>query len=116
MDGLTGSTTATAEEPPDVVAVMDPLLIVRPAGDALDVCRRRVHPRLHRRRDRKSDPQYRARRTPHTGACLLTNRQQARLEVLFAVSEHVEVEATWGAYRHVIAAYWELDRSAGRTQ
>jgi hypothetical protein len=49
-------------------------------------------------------PLYAARRLLHTGAALLTENQQARLEALFAVSEHVEVEATWGIYQRMIAA------------
>ena len=96
MDGFTGFKTAASEELPKATAVMDPFHVVRLAGDALDVCRRRVQQRLHGRRGRKNDPLYKARRTLHTGAGLLTDRQQARLDALFAVSEHVEVEATWG--------------------
>jgi transposase len=42
MDGFTGFKTATAEELPDAVAVMDPFHVVRLASDALDRCRRRV--------------------------------------------------------------------------
>jgi Transposase len=42
MDGFTGFKTATSEELPDAVAVMDPFHAVRLAGDALDQCRRRV--------------------------------------------------------------------------
>jgi hypothetical protein len=42
MDGFTGFKTATTEELPDAVAVMDPFHVVRLAGDALDQCRRRV--------------------------------------------------------------------------
>jgi transposase len=40
MDRFTGFKTATNEELPDVVAVMDPFHVVRLAGDALDHCRR----------------------------------------------------------------------------
>ncbi|RAE92467.1 ISL3 family transposase, partial [Burkholderia multivorans] len=65
-------------------------------------------------RGRKADPLYRARRTLHTGAGLLTDKQQARLEDLFAVEEHVPVEATWGIYQRMIAAYREKDRALGR--
>ena len=54
------------------------------------------------------------RRTLHTGAALLTEKQQARLEALFAVSEHVEVEATWGIYQRMIAAYREPDKKHGK--
>src|SRR5215212_2348077 len=99
MGGFTGFKTATSEELPDAVAVMDPFQVVRLAGDALDQCRRRVQQVTCGHRGRKGDPLNAARRTLHTGAALLTEKQQARLEALFAVSEHVEVEATWGIYQ-----------------
>lgn len=114
MDGFTGFKTATTEELPDAVAVMDPFHVVRLAGDALDRCRRRVQQELHGHRGRKGDPLYRARRTLHTGAGLLTNKQKTRLEALFAVDEHAEVEVTWWIYQRMIAAYREPDRSKGR--
>lgn len=114
MDGFTGFKTAATEELPKATAVMDPFHVVRLAGDALDVCRRRVQTDIFGRRGRKDDPLYKARRTLHTGAGLLTDRQHARLEALFAISEHVEVEATWGIYQRMIAAYREPDRSLGK--
>ena len=114
MDGFTGFKTATTEELPDAVAVMDPFHVVRLAGDALDRCRRRVQQDLHGHRGRTNDPLYRARRTLHTGADLLTDKQTDRLEALFAVDDHVEVEATWGIYQRMIAAYREPDRTRGR--
>jgi len=67
MDGFTGFKTATSEELPDAVAVMDPFHVVRLAGDALEQCRRRVQQDTHGHRGRKDDPLYRARRTLHTG-------------------------------------------------
>ncbi len=39
---------------------------------------------------------YQSRRTLHTGADLLTDKQQRRLDALFADARHVEVEATRG--------------------
>ena len=57
---------------------------------------------------------YAARRTLHTGSDLLTDKQRQRLTALFADDEHVEVEATWGIYQHMIAAYREPDRKRGR--
>jgi transposase len=114
MDGFTGFKTATAEELPDAVAVMDPFHVVRLAGDALDRCRRRVQQNTHGHRGRKNDPLYRARRTLHTGADLLTDKQKDRLSDLFATDEHVQVEATWGIYQRMIAAYREPDRAKGR--
>jgi transposase len=114
MDGFTGFKTATVEELPDAVAVMDPFHVVRLAGDALDRCRRRVQLQVHGHRGRRNDPLYRARRTLHTGAGLLTDKQHARLVELFATDAHVEVEATWGIYQRMITAYREPDRAKGR--
>ena len=76
MDGFTGFKTASSEELPDAVAVMDPFHVVRLAGDALDQCRRRVQQAIHGHRGRKDDPLYSARRTLHTGADLLTDKQR----------------------------------------
>jgi transposase len=114
MDGFTGFKTAAAEEVPQAVAVMDPFHVVRLAGDALDLCRRRVQQELHGHRGRKTDPLYRSRRTLHTGADLLTDKQWARIETLFAGDDHVQVEATWGIYQRMVAAYREPDRTRGR--
>jgi transposase len=99
---------------PEATAVMDPFHVVRLAGDALDRCRRRVQQDLHGHRGRADDPLYRARRALHTGADLLTDRQQQRLTALFAVDEHVQVEATWGVYQRMIGAYRQSDRAKGR--
>ena len=114
MDGFTGFKTAAAEELPEATAVMDPFHVVRLAGNALDRCRRRVQQDTRGHRGRAGDPLYRARRTLHTGADLLTDRQRERIEALFATDEHVEVEATWGIYQRMIGAYREPDRAKGR--
>jgi len=114
MDGFTGFKTATVAELPDAVAVMDPFHVVRLAGDALDRYRRRVQQHLHGHRGRSGDPLYRARRTLHTGADLLTKAQADRLTALFTDTTHVQVEATWGIYQRMIAAYREPDRTPGR--
>ena len=115
MDGFTGFKTATTEEVPDAVAVMDPFHVVRLAGNALDDCRRRVQQHVLGRRGRNGDPLYGARRTLHTGAELLTDKQTDRLRALFCADEHVEIEATWGVYQRMIAAYRQPDRAKGRT-
>lgn len=114
MDGFTGFKTAATEEIPAAATVMDPFHVVRLAGDALDRCRRRVQQELHGHRGRTTDPLYRARRTLHTGAGLLTDRQHQRLTALFAVDEHVQVECTWGIYQRMVAAYRHPDRATGK--
>ena len=114
MDGFTGFKSAAVEELPDVVTVMDPFHVTRLAGEALDECRRRVQQAICGHRGRKGDPLYSARRTLHTGADLLTDKQIDRLNALFADEAHVDVEATWGIYQRMIAAYRHEDRRRGR--
>lgn len=106
MDGCTGFETAPAEELSSKTAVvMEPSHTVRLRGQALDECRRRVPEDMFRRRGRAGDPRYAARRTLSTGAGLLTDRQQARIEASFADDAHAQVEVTWSVYQGVIAAY-----------
>lgn len=112
-DSFTGFKTATSEELPEAVAVMDPFHVVRLCGEALDQCRRRVQQITHGHRGRSGDPLYGARRTLHTGADLLTDKQKTRLKTLFANDAHVQVEATWRIYQRMIAAYRNTDRTAG---
>ena len=114
MDGFTGFKTAATEEVPTAVTVMDPFHVIRLAGDALDTCRRRVQISLHGSRGRKHHPLYQARRTLHTGADLLTDKQQRRLNALFADDRHIEVEATWGVYQRMISAYRDTSRAEGK--
>lgn len=114
MDGFTGFKTATAEELPEAVAVMDPFHVVRLAGDALDRCRRRIQHDTCGRRGHAGDPLYSCRRTLHTGTGLLTDKQHDRLTALFANDAHVQVEATWGIYQRMITAYREPDRKTAR--
>ncbi len=115
MDGFTGFKTATAEELPDAVAVMDPFHVVRLAGDGLDECRRRVQQDHHGHRGRVGDPLFKARRTLHTRAELLTDKQKQRIETLFATDDHVQVEVTWNVYQRMISAYRDPDRKRGKT-
>ena len=114
MDGFTGFKTATSDELPGAVAVMDPFYVVRLAGNALDQCRRRIQQDTSGHRGRTGDPLYRARRTLHTGADLLTDKQTTRLEALFAVDEHAAVEVTWRVYQEMIGAYRHPDRKQGQ--
>ena len=111
MDGFTGFKTATAEELPDAVAVMDPFHVVRLAGDALDAAGAASSRHSTATAAAPATRSTRARRTLHTGADLLTDKQRERLGALFAADDHVEVEATWGVYQRMIAAYREPDRA-----
>ena len=113
MDGVTGFKTAATEQLPDVTQVMDPFHVIQLDGDGLDRCRQRVQQATCGHRGRKGDPLYGVRRTLHTGADLLTGKQQARLEQVFADAEHVEVEITRGVYQDMVAAYRNPDRASG---
>ena len=116
MDGFTGFKTAAAQTVPDAVAVMDPFHVVALAGDALDRCRQRVQQQTRGHRGQSGDPLYGVRRVLRTGADLLTDRQRARLDTVFADEQHVEVEATWGIYQRIVAAYRNPDRAAAKTE
>ena len=114
MDGFTGFKTATTEQLPDATAVMDPFHVVALAGDAVDRCRQRVQQATRGHRGRSGDPLYGIRRVLRTGSDLLTDRQRARLAAVFADDAPVEVEATWGIYQRIVAAYRQPDRAAAK--
>ena len=116
MDGSTRFKTAAAEQLPEAVAVMDPFHVVALAGDAVDRCRQRVQQETRGHRGRSGDPLYGIRRVLRTGVALLTDRQHARLVEVFANDAHAEVQATWGIYQRIVAAYRHPDRTAGRTE
>lgn len=116
LDGCTGYKTAAAEEVPHARAVMDPLHVVALAGEKIDQCRQRIQQATLGHRGRSGDPLYGIRRVLHTGAGLLTSRQAARLEAVFACDAHVEVEVTWGVYQRIVATYRDPNRAAGKRQ
>ena len=93
---------------------MDPFDVVHLAGDALDVCRRRIQQELHHRRGRATDSLYKARRMLHTRSCLLTPRQQHRILNLFASDCHVALEVTWSFYQNIIDAYRDPNKIRGK--
>jgi transposase len=115
MDGFGGYQNAAATALPDAVTVMDSFHVVALAGHKLDLCRPRVQQDTLGHRGRTGDPLYRVRRTLRTRLGLLTDRQRARLETVFAGDEHVAVEVTWWAYQQIIAAYATDDRRRGKT-
>jgi hypothetical protein len=69
---------------------------------------------IHGHRGFKDDPLYESRRTLHIGAGLLTDNQIDRLTALFADDARLEVEATWGIYQRMVAAYRHEDRRRAR--
>jgi transposase len=60
-------------------------------------------------------PLYRVRRTLRTRTTLLTTRQRARLDRVFADDAHTPVEVTWLIYQQIIDAYAHPDPRAGKT-
>jgi transposase len=115
MDGFGGYKTATTEVLPEATPVMDPFHVVALAGAKLDLCRQRIQQQTCEHRGRAGDPLYRVRRTLRTRLPLLTARQKARLEAVFADEAHIAVELCWGFYQRLIAAYAHPDRRRGKT-
>ena len=115
MDGFGGYKTAATEQLPGATTVMDPFHVVALAGDKLDLCRQRIQQATCGHRGRTGDPLYRVRRSLRTRLPLLTARQKARLEAVFADDSHLAVEVCWGFYQRIIAAYAHPDRRRGKT-
>lgn len=113
MDGFGGYKNAAATALPDAVTVMDPFHVVALAGAKLDLCRQRVQQDTRGHRGRTGDPLYRVRRALRTRTALLTAKQKARLETVFAAEEHIAVEATWWVYQQIIDAYAHPDPRQG---
>ena len=93
---------------------MDPFHVVALAASKLDECRRRIQRAIAGRRGRAGDPLYRARRTLHTGAGLLTDTQARRLQALFADERYVPVTESWGVYQRLIQAYRTEEAGLGK--
>ena len=71
---------------------MDPFHVVALAGAKLDLCRQRIQQQTCGHRGRGGDPLYGVRRTLRTRFPLLTTRQKARLNTVFADEDHLAVE------------------------
>ena len=93
---------------------MDPFHVVSLAASKLDECRRRIQRVIAGRRGRAGDRLYRARRTLHTGAGLLTDTQARRLQALFADDRHAAGQAAWGVYQRLIQAYRTEEAGLGK--
>ena len=109
-----GPESAADQELPQARTVMDPFHVVSLAASKLDECRRRIQRVIAGRRGRAGDRLYRARRTLHTGAGLLTDTQARRLQALFADERHVPVTESWGVYQRLIQAYRTEEAGLGK--
>ena len=109
-----GPESAADQELPQARTVMDPFHVVSLAASKLDECRRRIQRVITGRRGRAGDPLYRARRTLHTGADLLTDTQARRLQALFADDRHAAVQAAWGVYQRLIQTYRTEEAGLGK--
>jgi len=115
MDGFTGYATAVDEVLPPARKVMGPFHVVHPAADKLTWCRQRLQRETTGRRGRKDDPLYKHRCTLLTRSNYLTERQNRRLDLLWATDdEYVAVEVTWVSYQDVIQAYGHPKKSEGK--
>jgi len=114
MDGFTGFKTASAEELPDAVEVLDPFHVVKLGSDALDKSRQRVQREQHGRRGLKDDPLYKARRTLTVGLDLAIEKQKSRLEDLFAEPAYQPVQLVWSVYQRMVDAYRQPKPEVGK--
>ena len=114
MDGFTGFKTASAEELPDAVEVLDPFHMVKLGSDALDKSRQRVQREQHGRRGLKDDPLYKARRTLTVGLDLAIEKQKSRLEDLFAEPAYQPVQLVWSVYQRMVDAYRQPKPEVGK--
>ena len=115
MDGFTGYATAVDQVLPQARKVMDPFHVVHLAADKLTGCRQRLQRETTGRRGRKDDPLYKHRRTLLTRRNYLTERQNRRLDLLWATDdEYVALEVTWMFYQDMIQAYGHPKTSEGK--
>ena len=115
MDGFAGYASAVDQVLPDATKVMDPFHVVHLAADKLTGCRQRLQRETTGRRGRKEDPLYKHRRTLLTSTNYLTQRQNRRLDMLWATDDdYVALEVTWLFYQDMIAAYGHPEKSEGK--
>lgn len=114
MDGFAGYHTAAKNALPHARTVMDPFHVVHLAAEKLTITRQRIQQDTCGHRGRSGDPLYGIRRVLLTREDLRTDRQNARLAAVFADEAHIGVEVTHGTYQHLVAAYGNPDRRAGK--
>ncbi|MGO3876949.1 MAG: ISL3 family transposase [Corynebacterium sp.] len=106
MDGFQGYATASKELLPTARRVMDPFHVVRLAGDKLTACRQRLQREKYHRRGLRDDPLYKNRKTLLTTQQWLSDKQQARLDELWAYDkDYAVLKIAWHAYQGIIDCY-----------
>lgn len=114
MDGFTGYKTAAAQTLPEAITVMDPFHVVALAGTALDKCRQRIQQATLGRRGKTGDPLYGIRKMLRTGKDYVTEKQQTKLDAVFANPAHDPVQQTWQVYQQIMAAYRHPNRNQAK--
>lgn len=114
MDGFTDFKTASAEELPEAVEVLDPFDVVKLGSDALDKPWQRVQREQHGRRGLKDDPPHKARRMLTVGPGLVTEKQKTQLEDLFAQPAYQPVQLVWSVYQRMVDAYRQPKPEVGK--
>lgn len=97
MDGFQGYATASKELLPRAKRVMDPFHVVRLAGDKLTTYRQRLQREKYQRHGRIHDPLYKNRKTLLTTQKWLAEKQQARLDEIWAYGNY------YGAIKNDVA-------------
>ena len=114
MDGFAGYHTATTEQLPKARKVMDPFHVVHLAADKLTLTRQRIQQDTCGHRGRSGDPLYGVRRILLTRMGLLTDKQKAKLDAVFADERHTAEDVTHWTYQDIIAAYEHPERRVGK--
>ena len=115
MDGFTGYATAVDQVLPQARKVMDPFHVVHLAADKLTGCRQRLQRETTGRRGRKDDPLYKHRRTLLTRRNYLTERQNRRLDLLWATDDNTWHSRSRGwLSQDMIQAYGHPKTSEGK--
>ncbi|QXC46876.1 ISL3 family transposase (plasmid) [Rhodococcus qingshengii] len=114
MDGFAGYHRAAKNALLQARTVMDPFHVVHLAAEKLTVCRQRIQQITLGHRGRSGDPLYGIKRVLPTRKKLRTDKQNERLEAVFADEQHIDVEVTERIYQDLVAAYADTDKRTGK--
>lgn len=57
---------------------------------------------------------FRVRRLLHTGADLLTEKEDAKIDAVLAGPSHIAVQVVWESYQRIVASYHQRDAGRGK--